>query len=129
MKPGKPLIHGHIGPMTVLGLPGNPVSAVVCGELFLKPLIRALSGDASVGADRTEPAFSAIPLPPGGARQEYLRATLALDDQGRILATPHADQDSSLNSVLSQSTALLLRPAKAPACPKGSPVRILRLTA
>ena len=129
MKPGKPLIHGHIGPMTVLGLPGNPVSAVVCGELFLKPLIRALCGDPDAGADRMEPAFAAVPLPPGGGRQEYLRATLALDDQGRILATPHPDQDFSLNSVLSQSNALLLRPAKAPACPAGTPVRILRLTA
>ncbi len=128
MKPGKPLIHGHIGPMTVLGLPGNPVSAVVCGELFLKPLIRALCGDGSAGADRMEPAFAAIPLPAGGARQEYLRATLAFDDQGRMLATPQPDQDSSLNSVLSQSTALLLRPAKAPACEAGAPVRILRLT-
>ena len=128
MKPGKPLIHGHIGPMTVLGLPGNPVSAVVCGELFLKPLIRALCGDLAAGADRTEPAFCAVPLPPGGARQEYLRATLAFDGQGRILVTPQPDQDSSLNSVLSSSTALLLRPAKAPACEAGAPARILRLT-
>ena len=75
MKPGKPLIHGHIGPMRVIGLPGNPVSAAVCGELFLRPLIRALSGDKNAGADRTEPALAGTDLPAGGSRREYLRAT------------------------------------------------------
>jgi molybdopterin molybdotransferase len=128
MKPGKPLIHGHIGAMTVLGLPGNPVSAVVCGEVFLKPLIRALCGDPEAGADRSEPAFAAVKLSPGGARHEFLRATVACDAQGRTLVTPQPDQDSSLNRVLSQSQALLIRPARAPACEAGAAVRILRLT-
>ena len=128
MKPGKPLIHGHIGPMTVLGLPGNPVSAVVCGELFLKPLIRALCGDPLAGADRSEPAVAGSALPIGGPRQEYLRATLAYDEGGRMVATPQPDQDSSLNSVLSQSQALIIRPARAPACDAGSVLRFLRLT-
>jgi molybdopterin molybdotransferase len=128
MKPGKPLIHGHIGPMTVLGLPGNPVSAVVCGELFLKPLIRALCGDPQAGADRSEPAFTAKALKAGGPRREYLRATLAYDAEGRLLATPQPDQDSSLNRVLSQSEALLIRDSGASACAAGAPVRVLRLT-
>jgi molybdopterin molybdotransferase len=128
MKPGKPLIYGHIGGMTVLGLPGNPVSAVVCGELFLKPLIRGLLGDPSAGDDRTEPAISGVPIRPGGPRQEYLRATLAYDASGRLVATPAADQDSSLNRVLSQSQALILREPRAPACEAGAPVRVLRLT-
>jgi molybdopterin molybdotransferase len=128
MKPGKPLIHGHIGPMTVLGLPGNPVSAVVCGELFLKPLIRALCGDPQAGANRSEPAFAAIALKAGGPRREYMRATLAYDSEGRLSATPHQDQDSSLNRVLSQSEALLIRDSGAPACAAGAPIRILRLT-
>lgn len=128
MKPGKPLIYGHIGPMTVLGLPGNPVSAVVCGELFLKPLIRALSGDPLAGADRTEPAHAGAALPTGGPRQEFLRATLKLDDHGRLVATPADDQDSSLNRVLSQSQALIVRAPGAPASEAGAPVRILRLT-
>ncbi len=128
MKPGKPLIHGHIGPMTVLGLPGNPVSAVVCGELFLKPLIRALCGDPLAGADRSQPAFAGAALPKGGLRQEFVRAALALDEQGRMIATAHADQDSSLNRVLSQSQVLIIRPAGAPACAAGASVRILRLT-
>jgi molybdopterin molybdotransferase len=128
MKPGKPLIHGHIGPMTVLGLPGNPVSAVVCGELFLKPLIRALCGDPLAGADRSEPAVAGSALPIGGPRQEYLRATLAYDENGRMVATPQPDQDSSLNSVLSQSQVLIIRPARAPACEAGAHLRFLRLT-
>jgi molybdopterin molybdotransferase len=128
IKPGKPLIHGHIGPMTVLGLPGNPVSAVVCGELFLKPLIRALCGDPFAGADRSEPAVAGAALAAGGPRQEYLRATSAYDDEGRMVATPQPDQDSSLNRVLSQSQLLIVRPAKAPACDVGASVRILRLT-
>ncbi len=128
MKPGKPLIHGHIGPMTVLGLPGNPVSAVVCGELFLKPLIRALCGDPLAGADRSQPAFAGAALPKGGLRQEFVRAALALDEQGRMIATAHADQDSSLNRVLSQSQVLIIRPAGAPAAQAGASVRILRLT-
>ena len=129
MKPGKPLIHGHIGPMRVLGLPGNPVSAVVCGELFLRPLIRALSGDKDAGADRTEPALAGTDLPAGGSRREYLRATLACDAEGRIVATPQADQDSSLTAVLAYSQALILREEKAPPCAKGEALRILRLGA
>jgi molybdopterin molybdotransferase len=128
MKPGKPLIHGHIGRTIVLGLPGNPVSAVVCGELFLKPLIRALCGDPQAGADRLEPAVAGADLKPGGARREYLRAALDWDESGRQLATPHADQDSSLHSVLARSQALILREALAPAAAKGTPIRILRLT-
>ena len=128
MKPGKPLIYGHIGEMTVLGLPGNPVSAVVCGELFLKPLIRGLLGDLSAGADRTEPAIAGARLRAGGPRQEFLRATLAFDAEGRQVATPATDQDSSLNRVLSQSQALISREAGAPACEAGAPLRILRLT-
>jgi molybdopterin molybdotransferase len=128
MKPGKPLIHGHIGPMTVLGLPGNPVSATVCGELFLKPLVRALSGDPLAGADRCEPAIAGAALPKGGPRQEFLRATLSLDEEGRIVATAQPDQDSSLNRVLSQSQALIVRPAGAPAGVAGDRVSILRLT-
>ncbi len=129
MKPGKPLIHGHIGPMRVIGLPGNPVSAAVCGELFLAPLVRALCGDPEAGADRSEPALAGSPLPAGGSRREYLRATLSRDDDGRTVATPQADQDSSLNSVLAASQALIVRAENAPPCAAGERIRILRLGA
>lgn len=126
-KPGKPLIHGHIGAMKVLGLPGNPVSAFVSGELFLKPLIRALCGDPGAGDDRSEPAFAAAPLPAGGARQEFLRAALSYDEDGRLLAAPLPDQDSSLTRALAQAEALIVRAPQAPPGPAGAPVRIIRL--
>jgi molybdopterin molybdotransferase len=128
MKPGKPLIHGHIGPMLVLGLPGNPASAAVCGELFLQPLIRALSGDCGVGADRTETALAGVALPAGDSRRNYVRATLKCAEDGRLVATPQTDQDSSLTSVLAHSDALIVRPEQAPPCSSGEPVSILRLT-
>ncbi|MCI4679548.1 molybdopterin molybdotransferase MoeA [Rhodoblastus acidophilus] len=129
MKPGKPLIHGLIGPMRVLGLPGNPVSAAVCGELFLRPLIRALCGDSLAGADRSEPALAGAALPAGGPRREYVRATLAQNADGRFVATPQPDQDSSLNSVLAHSQALIVRAEHAPPCAAGELLRILRLGA
>jgi molybdopterin molybdotransferase len=128
MKPGKPLIHGRIGPIRVIGLPGNPVSSFVCAELFLRPLIRALCGDLQAGADRTEPAIAGAALRPGGARREYIRATLSRDAEGRAIVTPQPEQDSSLTSVLAGSQALILREARTPPCAKGETVRILRLT-
>ncbi|MBB4196290.1 molybdopterin molybdenumtransferase MoeA [Rhodoblastus sphagnicola] len=128
MKPGKPLIHGHIGATQVLGLPGNPVSAVVCGELFLKPLIRALCGDLVGAAHRLEPAVAGADLRANGPRREFLRATLAWRDDGRLVATPQQDQDSSLNSVLARSQALILRESDAPALARGEKVLVLRLT-
>ncbi len=128
MKPGKPLIHGRIGATQVLGLPGNPVSAAVCGELFLKPLIRALLGDPQAGADRCEPAVAGADLKANGPRREFLRATLSFDATGRIVATAQQHQDSSLHSVLARSQALIQRDSDAPACPRGGAVRILRLT-
>ncbi len=127
MKPGKPLIHGHIGPMRVLGLPGNPTSASVCGQVFLKPLIRRLSGDPETDAERSEPALAGVALPPGGARREYLRATLTRDEDGRLVATAHENQDSSLSSVLAYSQALIVRPENAPPAPAGARVRVIRL--
>ncbi|MCW2283128.1 molybdopterin molybdotransferase [Rhodoblastus acidophilus] len=126
MKPGKPLIHGHIGATKVLGLPGNPVSAVVCGELFLKPLIRALCGEPA--GHRLDPAVAGADLKANGPRREYMRATLAWGEDGRLVATPQKDQDSSLNSVLARSHALILREANAPAVARGAELRVLRLT-
>lgn len=128
MKPGKPLIHGSIGRTIVLGLPGNPVSALVCGELFLKPLIRALCGDFSGAAHQLEPAIAGSDLRANGPRREYMRAALAWDEAGRLVATPQKDQDSSLNSVLARSQALILREGNAPALARGGATRVLRLT-
>ena len=127
MRPGKPLMHGRLGAMRVLGLPGNPTSSAVCGVLFLRPLLRALLGDASAGADPSEPARLAAPLPANGIRQDYMRATLARDDDGRWLAAPLPDQDSSLVKTLARAEALIVRPPGAPAAPAGEACRVIRL--
>ena len=113
--------------MRVLGLPGNPTSSAVCGVLFLRPLLRALLGDPSAGADPSEPARLAAALPANGVRQDYMRATLARDDDGRWLATPLPDQDSSLVKTLARAEALIVRPPGAPAAPAGEACRVIRL--
>jgi molybdopterin molybdotransferase len=127
MRPGKPLIHGRLGSMSVLGLPGNPTSATVCAVLFLRPLVRALLGDPHAGADPSEPARLAAPLPANGERKDYLRATLAASADGAILATPIAAQDSSLAKALARADALLVRGPGAPPAAAGETCRVIRL--
>ena len=127
MRPGKPLIHGRLDAMSVLGLPGNPTSATVCAVLFLRPLVRALLGDPRAGADPSETARLAAPLPANHERTTYLRATLAAGACGETLATPIADQDSSLAKALARADALLVRAAGAPPAAAGEPCRIIRL--
>ncbi|MHC2021166.1 molybdopterin molybdotransferase MoeA [Methylobacterium sp. CM6247] len=127
LRPGKPLMHGRLGPMMVIGLPGNPVSAVVCGLLFVVPAIRALLGDPKAGADRSEPALLGADMPANDIRQDYMRARIEIADDGRPMAYAGTRQDSSMLSVLGQSEALLVRPPGAPAAKRGDPCRIIRL--
>jgi molybdopterin molybdotransferase len=127
MRPGKPLNFGELGPMLYLGLPGNPVSAMICATLFLLPLLAVLQGDGEAGADRSEPARLGAPLPANDIREDYLRASLARNSEGSWIATVLPDQDSSLLSVLHRADALLIRPALAEAAAAGAPCRILRI--
>jgi molybdopterin molybdotransferase len=134
LRPGKPLMHGRLGSMLMLGLPGNPVSSVVCGILFLVPAIRALLGDTDAGADPSEPALLGSDLRANDGRQDYLRAALSpgsvtQDGQSVTLpiATPHAKQDSSMLTTLARSAALLVRVPHAPAASAGDPCRVIRL--
>jgi molybdopterin molybdotransferase len=127
MRPGKPLIFGALGETHILGLPGNPVSSIVCARLFLVPLLRALAGDPDAGADPSEAALLAAPVGRNDARQDYVRATLATGPDGVSRVTPLAQQDSSMLRVLAEADALLVRPPHAPALPAGSPCRIVRL--
>jgi molybdopterin molybdotransferase len=127
MRPGKPLNFGTYGPMLYLGLPGNPVSAMVCAMLFLEPLIGLLQADRSAMADRSEPAILGCGLPANDMREDYLRATLAYDPAGRQIVSPLGDQDSSLLTMLARADSLLIRPAHAPAEAAGSPCRIMRI--
>lgn len=126
MRPGKPLIHGRIGGMSILGLPGNPVSSIVCGLIYLQPLVRALCGDPRAGEMRLESAVLGRDMPANDMREDYLRATLAPGD-GLPVATPFDSQDSSLLSVMAAADCLLIRPPHAPAAQKGEKCAVLRL--
>jgi len=126
MRPGKPLIFGHLGPIRVLGLPGNPVSSLVCAELFLVPLIRALQGDDDPGP-HFEQAVLTEPMRANDGREDYVRARLTIRDEALPEATPFSLQDSSMLSTLSASGALIVRPPNAPEADAGSVCRILRL--
>jgi molybdopterin molybdotransferase len=127
MRPGKPLIHGSMGAMSILGLPGNPVSSIVCAILFLVPLVRHLQGDRDAGAAQDEPAILAADLPMNDGRKDYLRARLSRDAEGRPVATPASRQDSSMLRVLADSNCLIIREPHAAAAKAGEPCRVLRL--
>lgn len=125
MRPGKPLIAGRLNGVAMLGLPGNPVSAIVCGHLFLLPMIRAMLGDPAP-APRPRAARLTIDLPANGPRTHYMRARLSPGD-GLPDIAPFDRQDSALLSILGQADALLIRPAGASTCPAGSTVSWLPL--
>jgi molybdopterin molybdotransferase len=126
MRPGKPMMHGRLGGMRVIGLPGNPVSSYVCAFLFLVPLIRSLSGRATIHHPR-ETALLGRDLSPNDQREDYLRARLEARADGLLIATPVSHQDSSLLGNLAAARALVVRPAFAPAANAGSSCDILRL--
>ena len=126
LRPGRPLMHGRLGTMHVLGLPGNPVSAYVCAVLFLVPLIRQLTGRADVEA-APEQALLGRDLPENDERADYLRARLASGSDGMPIATPAPLQDSSMLVPLAAADCLLIRPPHAPAARAGSTCAILKL--
>ncbi|UFI01851.1 gephyrin-like molybdotransferase Glp [Roseibium aggregatum] len=126
MRPGKPLMAGRLGGTKVLGLPGNPVSSLICGLLFLKPLMQAMLGQTpeQSGPQR---AILASPLPENDRRQDYVRATLSNSANGDLVVTPFSRQDSSMLNLLAKSGALVVRPPHAPALEAGAEVPILVL--
>lgn len=126
MRPGKPLIWGHLGRTPVLGLPGNPVSALVCGVIFLIPALQRLSGQEA-RAPRTVGAIAGAPLAANDRRYDHLRAALGRDAEGRLVATPFPTQDSSMLKTLARADALILRAPHAPALPEGAPVEVIPL--
>jgi molybdopterin molybdotransferase len=106
MRPGKPLMAGRLGGAVLLGLPGNPVSAIVCGHLFLLPMLAALQGLPAL-PPATRKARLGAEVGPTGPRTHYMRARLS--DEGALI-TPFDRQDSALLSILSGADALLIRP-------------------
>jgi len=126
MRPGKPMMHGRLGAMGVIGLPGNPVSSYVCAFLFMVPLIRALSGRSVIHHHR-ERAVLGRDLGANDQREDYLRARLELRDDGTLVALPVSHQDSSLLANLAAAQVLLVRAPFAPKAKAGSPCEVLRL--
>lgn len=122
MQPGRPMLHGRLGALPVLGLPGNPVSAYVCGLLFAAPAIRALAGEPAPRTVLTKARLGAA-LPANDARADYLRAMLA---DG--LATPFPRQDSAMLRTLALADCLVLRRPHAPPAAAGDAVDVVALT-
>ncbi|MCW0232885.1 MAG: molybdopterin molybdotransferase MoeA [Ferrovibrio sp.] len=130
MRPGKPLMFGKAdlgktASIPLLGLPGNPVSALVCGHNFVVPALRAMLGlDWEI---RFEMAITGDKLNENDRREDYLRATLDRQDDGQLVATAFGRQDSSMLRRLSDADCLIVRPPHAPALAAGAAVPILRL--
>jgi molybdopterin molybdotransferase len=128
MRPGKPLMHGRIGDLPMLGLPGNPVASYLCAVLFVKPAVERLLG--LPGAAPTPiSARVASDLPANDRRADHLRCRLIQQEDGTLRAELHGLQDSSMLRALAHSDGLILRAPHAPATPAGSLVEVLRLDA
>lgn len=127
MRPGKPLIFGTLGKTIVLGLPGNPVSSIVCTKLFVEPLIAAMLGETGAADDPSEAGVLGADMPENDLRQDYVRARLTPNPAGLPTITPFGKQDSSMLRVLTDSDALLLRAPFAPPAKKGDSIRFIRL--
>lgn len=126
MRPGKPLMFGRLGEQRVLGLPGNPVSALITARLFVAPLVHALLGLVAE-ADAAQTAVLSLPLPKNGPRAHYMRAILDTRSGGKPTVRPVANQDSSLLTPLAAADCLLVRPIGAAAAPAGTEVPVLLL--
>lgn len=125
IKPGKPMLTGTLGGTRVIGLPGNPVSAFVCAQLFVLPVLRRMLG----APDAVPPVLRARTtnlLAANGPRRDHLRATLAWDGDAWAV-TAAARQDSSMLRLLADSNALIVRPEGAPAADVGDFVPVMPL--
>ncbi len=124
MRPGKPMMVGRLAGMRILGFPGNPVSALVCGYVFLKPLIYAMLGRPT--DRRLATAKLGSNLAGNDDRQDFIRARLERID-GEQVAIPFTAQDSSMLATLAAADALIVRPAGAAAARQGDRVSVLLL--
>ncbi len=124
MRPGKPLMFGRIGETPVIGLPGNPVSTLVCAMVFLYPALSRMLGIEAEDT-RTTTARLATPLPENDRRQDYLRARLNREADGVLSVTAFDTQDSSMLVPLARADALIVRPPFAPAAAAGETVEIM----
>ncbi len=126
MRPGKPLMFGKLGNLPVISMPGNPVSALVCALLFLRPAMAKMLGHA-----HTDLVFEKVrlasALPANDKREDYLRSQLAIDSDGRLTVSASKTQDSSMLMTLTKADALIRRRPFAPPAQAGDEVDVLRL--
>lgn len=126
MRPGKPLMFGTLGESLMIGLPGNPVSSLVCALIFVQPAIKTMLTIENGGLNRRA-AVIGHALVENDRRQDYLRATLTDGDDGARIATAFEKQDSSMMVPLAGADCFVVRPPHAPAAKAGDPVDILEI--
>ncbi len=126
MQPGKPLMAGKLGDTPMVGLPGNPVSSIVCGHVFLRPMLDVMLGLPARPLQR-EIGVLGEDIEPNGMREQYLRAVGTLTEKGWQIV-PFKRQDSSLLSVLSAANVLMVRRPDEPARQAGDPVEFIRIS-
>jgi molybdopterin molybdotransferase len=124
MRPGKPLMVGRLHGTPVIGLPGNPVSTLVCGLIFVKPALERMLGmPAADASPRTARLASALGA--NDRREDYLRAECRRGPDGELEVAPFAQQDSSMMSLLARANCLVVRPPHAPAAAVGERVPVI----
>ncbi|HEY7764493.1 MAG TPA: gephyrin-like molybdotransferase Glp [Aestuariivirgaceae bacterium] len=123
MRPGKPLMFAMRSRQRIIGLPGNPVSSLVCARIFIKPLLDRLLGSPTDNLGLT--ATLAAPMRANDERQEYARARLLRKEDGSLSVLPFPTQDSSMLRVMVESDCLIVRPPHAPAAQAGDKVEVL----
>ena len=126
MRPGKPLLYGRLGNQRVLGVPGNPVAALICGLVFLVPMLHRLLGLREHGREPQEAVLGQA-LEANGPREHYMRATSTWRSGGERLVIPLAAQDSALMADFARADCLIVRPPDAPALAQGERVMIIPL--
>ena len=127
MRPGKPLIYGKLGSTHFIGLPGNPVSALVCALIFLRPAILAF-----LGATKSDLPFLEVPilssLDENDEREDYLRATFERNSSGQLAVSPYKLQDSSMISLITTADVLIVRPPYDKKVKAGEMLRVIPLS-
>ncbi len=126
MRPGKPLLFGRLDGLRVIGVPGNPVSSMICARVFVVPLVLAMLG-AKGETSQIRQAVLGSPLEKNGPRHHFMRGRFEVDDDGRDVVVGAENQDSSLIGVLARANCLIVREAHATAAEAGELVRVLSL--
>lgn len=125
-KPGKPLISGTFGDVPMIGLPGNPVSALFCAQMYLKPALYAMQGaNDPKRANKVMTVALGAPLRENGPRQDHIRALLEKDESGALIAIPTSTQDSGQLAIMARADCLIVRPPNCPASAHGAAVEVI----